>query len=130
MYTYVYDIDYAMCCHQSPAFQYTNVFQIHLRAPSYLVACLVPGTDNIFKKKSTVLGLDPSKNLKRISMWGWMIDGLMEETISVTLPVFTKKKKKKKKKQNVLFRFSRLEPILGKRGLLRFYFSPGVGGLQ
>lgn len=37
---------------------------------------------------------------------------------------------KKKQTLNLLFRFSRLEPFLGKRGLLCLYSSLGVGALQ
>lgn len=100
---------------RSPAFQYTNVFQIHLHVSLYLAACLVTDIDIIVKcKMGHGINAVPFTNLNRVSMWGWMIDGRQRE----------------KKPLNLLFRFSRLEPILGKRGLQCLYSCLGVGALQ
>lgn len=94
MCTYVYDIDYAMCCHQSPAFQYTDVFQIHLHAPLYLVACLVPGTDKILKS-TMCAGIRPFKKPekdKHVGMDDRWIDG--RNRFSDSASVYKKKKAK------------------------------------
>lgn len=93
MCAYVFDIDHAMCCHQSPALQHTNVFQIHLRAPLYLVACLVPGTDNILKC-TMCAGIRPFKKPeqdKHVGMDDRWIDG--RNHFSDAASVYRKKSK-------------------------------------